>query len=180
MLYTIPREDTRNVLDEFKGWDHDAIVHELDSRGTGLEIAIENTERDFNMGTIVRSANAFGVRHVHVIGRKQWNKRGAMATDKYLHVHYYQTVDEFAMAMEERNKSIIAVDNVAGSVPLMSALLPENAVLVFGQEGPGISEELANVAEKTVAIEQFGSTRSLNVGVAAGIAMYAWLQQHVG
>ena len=180
MRYTIPMEDTRNVLDEFKGWDHDAIVHELDSRGTGLEIAIENTERDFNMGTIVRSANAFGVRHVHVIGRKQWNKRGAMATDKYLHVHYYQTVDEFAMAMEERNKSIIAVDNVAGSVPLMSALLPENAVLVFGQEGPGISEELANVAEKTVAIEQFGSTRSLNVGVAAGIAMYAWLQQHVG
>lgn len=172
-------EDTRNVLDEFRGWEHDAIVAELDTRDTGLEIAIENTERDFNMGTIVRSANAFGVRHVHVIGRKQWNKRGAMATDKYLHVYYYPTVDEFATAMRDRERIIIAVDNVEGSVPLGSIELPGRAVLVFGQEGPGVSSELVERAEKTVAIEQFGSTRSLNVGVAAGIAMYAWLQQNM-
>jgi len=170
--------DLRNVLDEFKGWEHDAIVHELDGRGTGLEIAIENTERDFNMGTIVRSANAFGVRHVHVVGRKQWNKRGAMATDKYLHVHYYPSVKEFADAMKERQRTIIAIDNIAGSVPLSSVKLPANAVLVFGQEGPGISPELASTVEKIVAIEQFGSTRSINVGVAAGIAMYIWIQQH--
>lgn len=171
-------EDTRNVLDEFKGWEHEAIVQELDARGTGLEIAIENTERDFNMGTIVRSANAFGVRHVHVIGRRQWNKRGAMATDKYLYVHYHGSVGEFALAMKEREREIIAIDNVAGSVPLGSTTLPVNAVLVFGQEGPGISQELIVKAEKIVAIEQFGSTRSLNVGVAAGIAMYAWAQQN--
>lgn len=170
--------DTRNILDEFKDWEHEVIVAELDKRDTGLEIAIENTERDFNMGTIVRSANAFGVRHVHVIGRRQWNKRGAMATDKYLHVHYYGSVDEFANAMKERGRTIIAVDNIAGSVALNSVPLPANAVLVFGQEGPGISSELANKAEKIVAIEQFGSTRSVNVGVAAGIVMYAWMQQH--
>lgn len=172
-------EDTRNVLDEFKGWSHDDIVDELDKRGTGLEIAIENTERDFNMGTIVRSANAFGVRHVHVIGRRQWNKRGAMATDKYLHVHYHATVDDFVSAMAKRAKVIIAVDNIEGSVVLGSVDLPKNAVLVFGQEGPGISFELAKSAKKIVAIEQFGSTRSINVGVAAGIAMYAWVRQHV-
>lgn len=172
-------EDTRNVTDEFKGWEHDAIVAELDKRGTGLEIAIENTERDFNMGTIVRSANAFGVRHIHVVGRKQWNKRGAMATDKYLHVHYYSTVSEFTAAMKERGKVVIAVDNITGSVPLSGAQLPNNAVLVFGQEGPGISPELAEAAERIVAIEQFGSTRSVNVGVAAGIAMYIWLEQHI-
>lgn len=171
-------EDTRNVLDEFKGWQHDDIVRELDSRGTGLEIAIENTERDFNMGTIVRSANAFGVRHVHVVGRRQWNKRGAMATDKYLHVHYYETVAAFTEAMKERSRVIVAVDNISGSVSLGSVSLPKNAVLVFGQEGPGVSPELAIEAEQIVAIEQFGSTRSLNVGVAAGIAMYAWVQQH--
>src|SRR5690606_24210323 len=157
-------EDTRNVTDEFKGWSHDDIVRELDKRGTGLEIAIENTERDFNMGTIVRSANAFGVRHVHVIGRRQWNKRGAMATDKYLHVQYYATASEFAVEMAERGRTIIAVDNIAGSVPFGTVSLPKNAVLVFGQEGPGISPELAAVAEKIVAIEQFGSTRSINVG----------------
>lgn len=171
--------DTRNVLDEFKGWSHDAIVAELDKRGTGLEIAIENTERDFNMGTIVRSANAFGVRRVHVIGRRQWNKRGAMATDKYLHVHYYAMVEEFAAAMKERKRTIIAVDNITGSVPLGKTTLPRDAVLVFGQEGPGISPELANMAEMIIAIEQFGSTRSINVGVAAGVVMYAWVQQYV-
>lgn len=171
-------EDTRNVVDEFKGWEHGEIVRELDRRSTGLEIAIENTERDFNMGTIVRSANAFGVRHVHVVGRRQWNKRGAMATDKYLHIHYYGTVDEFAAAMEVRGREIIAIDNIQGSVPLGSAKLPKNAVLVFGQEGPGISPELATAAEKIVAIEQFGSTRSINVGVAAGIAMYVWVQSN--
>lgn len=173
------QDDSRNVIDEFKGWEHEAIVRELDARGTGLEIAVENTERDFNMGTIVRSANAFGVRHVHVIGRRQWNKRGAMATDKYLHVHYYATVDEFAAAMKERGRKIIAIDNIEGSISLGSAKLPKDTVLVFGQEGPGISSEMTVAAEAVVAIEQFGSTRSINVGVAAGIAMYAWVQQYI-
>jgi len=172
-------EDTRNVTDEFKGREHEDIVAELDSRGTGLEVAVENTERDFNMGTIVRSANAFGVRHIHVIGRRQWNKRGAMATDKYLYVHYYTSANEFAVEMSERKRVIIAVDNITSSEPLGLTKLPANAVLVFGQEGPGISGEMAGVAEKIVAIEQFGSTRSINVGVAAGIAMYVWVQQHV-
>lgn len=172
-------EDRRNILDEFKGWQHDDIVSELDRRDTGLEIAIENTERDFNMGTIVRSANAFGVRHIHVVGRRQWNKRGAMATDKYLYVHYYSSVGDFTKAMVTRERVIIAVDNIRGSVPLGSTRLPRGAVLVFGQEGPGISPSLATSASMIVAIEQFGSTRSLNVGVAAGIAMYAWVQQNL-
>lgn len=169
--------DTRNVIDKFKGNSEAAIISHLDENGIGLEIAIENLERDFNMGTIVRSANAFGVRHVHVIGRRQWNKRGAMATDKYLHVHYYQAVNEFAVAMKERGRAIIAVDNVEGSTTLHLADLPNRAVLVFGAEGPGLSGELLKQAVQIVAIEQFGSTRSINVGVAAGIVMYSWLQK---
>jgi tRNA G18 (ribose-2'-O)-methylase SpoU len=171
-------EDTRNVVDKYKNMPIEEIVNDLDSHGVELEIGIENLERDFNMGTIVRSANAFGVRHVHVIGRRQWNKRGAMMTDKYLHVHYHSDVAAFELAMGERGRVIIAVDNIDGSEPLASADLPSNAVLVFGQEGPGISPELIGVASKTVAIEQFGSTRSVNVGVAAGIVMYAWVQKH--
>lgn len=171
-------DDTRNVIDKYKGVPHEEIVEELDANGIELEIAVENTERDFNMGTIVRSANAFGVRHVHVIGRRQWNKRGAMATDKYLHVYYYPTVEEFTKTMNQRRRVIVAVDNIESSRCLGETLLPENAVLVFGQEGPGISSELADAAEYIVAIEQFGSTRSINVGVAAGIVMYAWLQQY--
>lgn len=171
--------DTRNVLDEFKGMSHDAIVALLDARGVELEIAIENLERDFNMGTIVRSANAFGVRHIHVIGRKQWNKRGAMMTDKYLHIHYYETTHEFVDAMKKTGKELVAVENNVESTPLRSEKLPENTVLIFGSEGAGISEELLSKADRTVHIEQLGSTRSLNVGVAAGIAMYKWLQQNI-
>lgn len=169
-------EDTRNLVDRYKGMDMEMIVSDLDQNGVMLEIAIENLERDFNMGTIVRSANAFGVRTVHVIGRKQWNKRGAMMTDKYLHVSYHLSVEEFVE--KTKGKSLIAIDNVEGAQMLAATSLPRDAVLVFGAEGPGISQELRAKCEKTVAIEQFGSTRSINVGVAAGIAMYAWLKQN--
>jgi len=169
-------QDSRNVVDKYKGIPIETIVSDLDAHGIELEIAVENLSRDFNMGTIIRSANAFGVRHVHVIGSRQWNKRGAMMTDKYLHVHYYETVDEFVSAHTE--KTIVAVDNVEGSVNLSSSPLPENTMLVFGSEGDGLSEELLSRAERIVEIEQLGSTRSLNVGVAAGIVMYEWLRQH--
>lgn len=171
--------DTRNVTDEFKGVPEEDIVSTLDARSHDLVIALENTERDFSMGTIVRSANAFGVRHVYIIGRRQWNKRGAMMTDIYLHVHYLSTTSEFVEEMKQQERVIVAVDNIAGSMPLSQTQFPERAVLVFGQEGPGISEEMAGAADRIVAIEQFGSTRSLNVATAATVAMYAWLQQHV-
>ena len=172
-------DDTRNVIDEFKGLPHQEIVNRLDETDHGLVIAMENTERDFNMGSIVRSANAFGVRHVYIIGRRQWNKRGAMATNKYLHVHHVETVDEFIRMVRLDGRAIIAVDNVEGSVPMAQADLPRRAVMVFGQEGPGISQELLSQADRVVAIEQFGSTRSINLGAAAAVAMYAWLQRWV-
>lgn len=169
-------EDTRNVINAYKGIPLEEIVADLDTNGTGLEIAIENLERDFNMGTIVRTANAFGVRQLHIIGSKQWNKRGAMMTDKYLHIAYHASAQEFMTAIN--TKTLIAFDNVPGCVNLAHAKLPKNAVLLFGAEGPGISDELLGKADTVVAIEQFGSTRSINVGVAAGIAMYTWLQHN--
>ncbi len=168
-------EDTRNVMDEFKGWPHEKIVAALDQRGVELEIAVENTLRDYNLGTIVRTANAFGVRHVHIVGRKQWNKRGAMKTDAYMHIHYHADATAFRKATE--GKLIIAIENNVASEPLGQTTFPKNAVVLFGQEGPGISPELLAIADSVVHIEQLGSTRSLNVGVAAGIAMYEWLRQ---
>lgn len=170
-------EDTRNVIDKYKGEPIEAIVQDLDAHGVVLEIAVENLTRDFNMGTIIRSANAFGVRHVHIIGRRQWNKRGTMRTDAYLHLHYHESVAAFTEAV--RGKVIVAIDNVAGSVPLHQAQLPRETVMVFGSEGDGLSAKLLAYAVQTVAIEQFGSTRSLNVGVAAGVAMYAWVQRYI-
>ncbi len=172
-------QDNRNVIDEFKGKSELDIIQILDDRGHRLVIALENTEREFSMGTIVRSANAFGVRDVYVIGRKQWNKRGAMMTDKYLRVHYFPSVDEFVNEMRRQKRSIVVIDNIEGSLPASQVKLPELAVLVFGQEGPGISPEMVAVADMVVKIEQFGSTRSLNVATAATVAMYIWLQQHV-
>lgn len=168
------QNDTRNVMDEFKHKSHEEIVSELDARGVELEIAIENLERDFNMGTIVRSANAFGVRTVHVIGRRQWNKRGAMKTDAYLTVRYHATVSDFVNAVS--GHQIVAVDIVEGAQDIRTVKKMPNAILVFGAEGPGLSREVLEAANGIVMIPQRGSTRSINVGVAAGIAMWEWLR----
>lgn len=176
---TLLREgDRRNVVDRYRYWRVDAIKADLDAHRLPLEIAIENVDRDFNMGTIVRAANAFNVSMVHIIGRKQWNKRGAMSTDLYMHVQYHKTAKEFAEAVHARGMTIVAVDIVDGAKPLSSVTFPRHSVLVFGSEGEGLSQALRYYATMTVHIEQLGSTRSLNVGVAAGIAMYAWVQQH--
>lgn len=169
--------DSRNITDEFKNLPHEAIVRKLDTRGVGLEIAIENLERDFNMGTIVRSANAFGIRRVHVVGRRQWNKRGAMMTDKYLAVAYHESVEAFCEAV--RPRSIVAVDNVPSSHDIRSIDKTGQVVLVFGAEGSGLSDGMIEAADMVAAIPQLGSTRSLNVGVAAGIAMWEWLRNEL-
>jgi len=170
--------DKRNVLDKYHYWTVTAIKEDLDKDRIGLEIAIENLQRDYNMGTIVRAANAFNIQKVHIIGRKQWNKRGAMVTDLYMHIQYHDDVKAFSEAMDKQKREIIAIDIVEGAKNLSETKLPENAVLVFGAEGPGLSKEMLKTAKEVVMIEQFGSTRSVNVGVAAGITMYAWLQQH--
>lgn len=171
--------DTRNVVDKFRGQSVEEIVANLDTSRSSLEIAVENLERDFNMGTIVRTANAFNVAKVHVIGRRQWNKRGAMKTDTYMHIEYHENVQDFLGAMRAGNKEVIAVDIVDGAEELNKTAFGKNAVLVFGSEGSGLSQELLRGADKIVMIEQFGSTRSINVGVAAGIAMYAWVRQNI-
>lgn len=166
--------DRRNVTDEFKGMPMSEIIDELNKRGVRLEIAIENTLRDFNMGSIVRSANAFGVRTVHVVGRRQWNKRGAMMTDKYLAVQYHEGFASLRRYADENHRPIIAIDNVPDASDLELVDKAPTAILLFGQEGPGLSDEALKAADLTVAITQSGSTRSLNVSVAAGIVMYEW------
>lgn len=170
--------DRRNVLDKYRYWTVEAIKADLDTQRMPLEVAIENFQHDFNIGTIVRSANAFNVSAVHIIGKRHWNRRGAMVTDAYMHIHYYADVEAFMQAMQARDKAVIAVDIVPQSISITDAPLPENAVLVFGGEGPGLSEALLREAEQVVKIDQQGSTRSVNVGVAAGIAMFVWVQKH--
>jgi tRNA G18 (ribose-2'-O)-methylase SpoU len=168
--------DRRNVAENYRYWTVEAIKADLDKTRTDLHVAIENWQHDLNIGTIVRTANAFNAAAVHIIGKRHWNRRGAMVTDRYMNIFHHATVGEFVDATHGR--AIIAVDNVPGAVPLSKTTLPRHAVLVFGGEGPGLSEEIRAAAETMIMIEQFGSTRSVNVGVAAGIVMYAWMRQH--
>lgn len=170
--------DRRNVIDRYRYWSVDAIVADLDRRRHGCHVAIENWEHDFNIGTVVRNANAFLVGAVHIIGPHRWDRRGAMSTHRYQHLHHHPDIDTFAAWAGEHGMPIVAIDNVAGAVPIESTALPEHGVLVFGQEGPGLSPEALARATMTCSITQWGSTRSLNAGVASGIAMYEWARQH--
>ena len=170
--------DRRNVVDRYRYWREDAIVADLSGRQHGFHVAVENWRHDRNIGAVVRNANAFGAAAVHIIGRRRWNRRGAMATDRYLTVQHHDTVAGFANWAAGEGLAIVGIDNVSGSVPIESTPLPERCVLVFGQEGPGLSPEVLGAATLTCAITQFGSTRSVNAGVASGIAMHAWVRQH--
>lgn len=169
--------DRRNVEDKYRYWTVEAIKADLAKTRQSFEVAIENWQHDLNIGTIVRAANAFNAGAVHIIGKRHWNRRGAMVTDRYLEIYHHTTVADFVDAVS--GKTIVAVDNVAGATELSETTLPKDSVLVFGGEGPGLSREMRQSADMMVAIEQFGSTRSVNVGVAAGIVMYQWLQTHV-
>jgi len=171
--------DERNVLDKYRYWTIEAIKTDLDTSRVSLHVAIENWQHDLNIGTIVRAANAFNVETVHIIGKRHWNRRGAMVTDRYMNIIQHQTAQEFVDCMKSDGRHIIAVDIVPGAKPISETPLPEKTVLVFGSEGPGLSDEMQKSAEQIVMIEQFGSTRSVNVGVAAGIAMYVWMQQNI-
>jgi tRNA G18 (ribose-2'-O)-methylase SpoU len=166
--------DRRNVIDRYRYWKVSAIVADLDTRRHALQIAIQNWEHDFNIGSIVRTANAFNVSGVHILGRRRWNRRGAMVTDRYLTIFHHASVADFADRMAADNYVVIGVDNLPGALPLEPYELPQRTCLVFGSEGPGLTDELVTVCKDLVAITQHGSTRSLNAGAAAAIAMYHW------
>ncbi len=172
--------DRRNVLDVYRYWSVEAIVADLDTRRHPFHVAIENWEHDRNIGTVVRTANAFLAAEVHIVGKRKWNRRGAMMTDIYQHVRQHESIEallDWAAAHDDGPLPVIGVDNLPGSVPIESTELPKRCLLLFGQEGPGLSDAAHAAAEQVCSIAQFGSTRSINAGVAAGIAMHAWVRR---
>ena len=172
--------DRRNVLDVYRYWSVEAIVADLDTRRHPFHVAIENWEHDRNIGTVVRTANAFLAAEVHIVGKRKWNRRGAMMTDVYQHVRHHDSIEsllDWAAAHADGPLPVIGVDNLPGSVPIESTELPQRCLLLFGQEGPGLSAAAHAAAEQVCSIAQFGSTRSINAGVAAGIAMHAWVRR---
>jgi tRNA G18 (ribose-2'-O)-methylase SpoU len=172
--------DRRNVLDRYRYWRHEAIVEELDGRRHEFHVAIENWQHDFNIGTVVRNANAFLAAEVHIVGRRRWNRRGAMVTDRYQHVRHHETIVDFVAWARRATLPVIGIDNLPGAALLESSPLPRRCVLLFGQEGPGLSQEARVACDRVLFIAQYGSTRSINAGVASGIAMYSWIREHAG
>jgi tRNA G18 (ribose-2'-O)-methylase SpoU len=170
--------DRRNVVDRYRYWTMDAIVADLDSRRHEFHVAIENWQHDFNIGTIVRTANAFLAREVHIVGNRRWNRRGAMVTDRYQHIRHHPTVADLAGYLHAAGITLFGVDNLPGSRPIETLVLPRRVCLLFGQEGPGLSAEARAVCDGTFSIAQFGSTRSINASAAAAIAMHTWIRQH--
>jgi len=176
--------DRRNVADRYRYWTMDAVVADLDTRRHPFHVAIENWGHDFNIGSVVRTANAFNAAAFHIVGKRRWNRRGAMVTDRYQHEHHHPDVDDLVQwasgaGTQADGIPIIGIDNLPGSVPLETHDLPRECVLVFGQEGPGLSEPMRAACTAVLHIEQFGSTRSINAGAAAAIAMHAWVRRHV-
>lgn len=172
--------DRRNVIDRYRYWSMDAIVADLDTKRHAFHVAIENWQHDMNIGSIVRSANAFAADTVHIVGKRRWNKRGAMVTDRYQHVVHHEDVETFAAWAASEALPIIAVDNVEGAVPVDRADLPQRCVLLFGQEGPGLSHEALAAASAHIEITQYGSTRSINASAAAAVIMYEWCRRYAG
>ena len=174
--------DTRNVVDKYRYWSMEAIVADLDRNRHNFHVAIENWQHDLNIGSIVRTANAFLAKQVHIIGNKRWNRRGAMVTDRYQHILHHPTVEEFVEwsknANDGKEMPIIAIDNVPGCKQLETYQLPETCVLLFGQEGPGLSDAAIAASKDVVEITQYGSTRSINASAAAAITMHQWIMQH--
>ena len=169
--------DARNVVDAYRYWTREAIVADIDERRHPLHIAIENFGHDANIGGVVRTANAFAVHTVHIVGRRRWNRRGAMVTDRYQRLCHHATTADLLAFAGQSGLTVVAVDNVPGARRLEEVTLPRDCLLVFGQEGPGITDEARAAAALVVSIAQFGSTRSINASVAAGIVMHAWIRQ---
>ncbi|KII00606.1 rRNA methyltransferase [Streptomonospora alba] len=171
--------DRRNVVDRYRYWRREAIVADLDAGRHPFHVAVENWEHDFNIGSVVRTANAFAAEAVHVVGRRRWNRRGAMVTERYQHMHHHPDSAALVAWAQDRGLPLIGIDNLPGAVQLETYPLPRACVLVFGQEGPGLSEEARAVCESVLSIGQYGSTRSINAGAAAAVAMHAWIRAHV-
>ncbi len=170
--------DRRNVVDRYRYWTMEAIVADLDDRRHDFHVAIENWQHDFNIGTIVRSANAFLAAEVHIVGRRRWNRRGAMVTDRYQHVRHHENPADLATYLHERGVRLLGIDNLPGSAHLETMEMPRRVCLLFGQEGPGLSEAARAACDGTFSIAQFGSTRSINASAAAAIAMHTWVTTH--
>lgn len=168
--------DTRNVRDVYKYWTEDAIRADLRKNHHNFSVLISNQFNDFNIGSVIRNANAFCARRVIIHGRRQYDRRGTVGTHLYTEMQHVQ----FAEVINLTDSVLIGFDNIQDAVPLEKFEWPQgHVIMAFGQEQAGLSAEVLAMCEKVVYISQYGSVRSLNVGCASAIAMYDYCNKMV-
>jgi tRNA G18 (ribose-2'-O)-methylase SpoU len=168
-----------NVIDEYKFMMFDEIKNDLSLKRAEFTSVFLNLTHDFNKAVGVRNHNAFAGNDIWFIGRKQWDKRGAVGTYHYEDIHYAANWEIF---LENKPEGpIICVENMVNDTRhrhLDTFRIPKNAIFVYGEEKVGISSDILFCADYILSIPMFGSVRSLNVSVASGIIMYEYRRQH--
>lgn len=171
---TVEKTDTRNVVDLYKYWTTDAIKAKLDTQRHNFSVLITNNFHDFNIGSVIRNSNAFLGKNLYVLGKRQYDSRGAVGAHHYENIIHLKSIEELDSSFH-----LIGFDDLPQARDLETFEWPtkKHVVMCFGQETVGLTKDVADACKDVVYIKQYGSVRSLNVGVASGIAMYSYCQQ---
>lgn len=164
--------DTRNISDFYKYWENDAIIADLDSKRNEFIVVVERVNGDFNFSTVIRNCNAFLAKKVYRCGIRRYDRRGTVGTHNYEHVDYAENINSLINHYRQEGYKIVAIDNVGEAQDIRSYQWEAKTLMLFGEEGRGLSQEAIESADDIVYIPQFGSVRSLNLGTASGLAMY--------
>lgn len=162
--------DKRNVLDKFKGWTEDLIRDEISKEVFPYAVLMENLIGDFNIGTVIRSANALGASKVYYTGNRKWDRRGAVGAHNYTMVEYVEDI-----SVLRNDYSLIGLENCEGSNDMRKFKWPKKSLMIVGEEGRGLSDGILELCDHVVSIPQFGSVRSFNAATASSIAMYDYV-----
>lgn len=166
----------RNVADHLKEKSEEEIKQILRETANPFAVCFEHWLGDFNMATGVRNANGFNAKEIYYIGEKKWDRRGAVGVHNYTEIQWIPTVDDLVTLHDKY--TFVGIDNVPGSVPMADYEWPENTMMVFGEEGPGLTAAMQAICKNIVHIEMFGSVRSFNCGSASAIAMYDFVSKY--
>ena len=171
-----------NIIDKYKfdrltKWTTELIKKDLQQNSFPIAVLMENFAGDFNIGTVIRNANAFNAKEVFYLGNKHYDRRGTVGTHHYTEVKHLPSIE--ALTLLKEHYTLVGLENsVAGAVSLDKFEWPSNSLLIIGEEGVGITSDTLALCDHFVYIPQYGSVRSLNAGVASGIALNDFVTKH--
>ena len=168
----------RNVIDEFKSLPDEDIRQRLQETCNGFAVLMTHIEGDFNIGTVMRSANFFGAKEFFYWGRKRFDRRSTVGVHHYTPLRFLERIEDVRV-LKESYTLIGLENNVPGTVPIHRFDWPiaRPPCIVVGEECKGIHADVAELCDRLVEIPNFGSVRSINVGSAASLAMYDYVSK---